>query len=143
VEYAYELKDKRAAELQQIITLMREKGDNLTDQEIEQIIDRARSYGIDVGQLTSEEFRRDLDDPNLTPEQVQRKHFETVFQGYPHGTGPTNLNSGFEVGLRYDARDNPRNTTRGFMLGVNYRLSPTWLGSTTTWHSLFAEGRVF
>src|SRR5262249_2117091 len=65
----------------------------------------------------------------------------TVFTEYPYGTGSSTVSSGVGLNLLFDDRDSPVNAHRGIYANVNYTFSPTWLGSSTRWHSLWLAGR--
>jgi hypothetical protein len=67
----------------------------------------------------------------------------TVFTEYPYGTGSTSINSGVGLNFLFDNRDSPVNAHRGIYANFNYAFSPTWLGSTTSWHSFWLEGRTY
>jgi hypothetical protein len=67
----------------------------------------------------------------------------TVFTEYPYGTGSSSLNSGMGLNFLFDNRDSPVNPHRGVYANLNYAFSPTWLGSNTTWHALWLEGRTY
>jgi hypothetical protein len=45
--------------------------------------------------------------------------------------------------MLFDTRDNTLNPFRGQYLLARIRTSPTWLGSDTTWHSLYLDGRIY
>ena len=65
------------------------------------------------------------------------------FTAYPYGTSGPYSNVGASVDLLYESRDNPVNATRGYYASLTYRAFPTWLGSTTSWQSLYANGRAY
>ncbi|HVP66950.1 MAG TPA: hypothetical protein VMT17_06780 [Anaeromyxobacteraceae bacterium] len=65
------------------------------------------------------------------------------FTSYPYGTGGPYNNVGASVDLLYESRDNPVNATRGYYASATYRAFPTWLGSTTSWQSLYANARAY
>ncbi|HTU02530.1 MAG TPA: hypothetical protein VMG58_11965, partial [Candidatus Sulfotelmatobacter sp.] len=67
----------------------------------------------------------------------------TPFSKYPWGTGSQALSTGPCVNLLYDSRDSDVNPYRGWYADLNYSLLPTWLGSTTGWQSIWAEGRTY
>lgn len=143
VTWFYGVEDTRAKALQDGIQKLRDSGGDLTEEDIAEILRKAEEAGIPIDTLTSEEFIADVKNPDLTPEQVQVKHLQTVFQEYPHGTGSNSLVSGFALTARYDSRDNWRNASKGFFAGVTGGFYPTWLGSTNTWYSLFVDFRTY
>jgi hypothetical protein len=71
------------------------------------------------------------------------KNGPTVFTEYPFGTGRSTVSSGVGANFLFDNRDSPVNAHRGIYANANYTFSPTWLGSTTRWHSLWLEGRTY
>ncbi|MDR3716462.1 MAG: hypothetical protein P4L51_26955 [Puia sp.] len=67
------------------------------------------------------------------------------FTGYHYGTGSSenSLSSGISVNLLYDSRRNPVNPIPGFYGNLVYRFNPTFLGSNSYWHSLYADIRRY
>ncbi len=65
------------------------------------------------------------------------------FSQYPWGTGPSSFSLGPGVRLVLDDRDSVVYPTRGVYANLAYAIAPTWLGSTTSWQSLFAEARTY
>jgi len=65
------------------------------------------------------------------------------FSSYPYGTEGSYNNVGASADVLYEGRDNPVNSTRGYYASLTYRAFPTWLGSTTSWQSLYLNGRAY
>ena len=66
----------------------------------------------------------------------------TPFTSYPWGTQPY-FNSGPSLSLLYDSRDNPVNAHQGTYANLTFRALPTWLGSSTSWQSLYMDFKHF
>jgi len=69
--------------------------------------------------------------------------YPNPFTSYPYGTSGPYRNVGASVDLLYETRDNPVNATRGTHASLTYRAFPTWLGSTSSWQSLYADARTY
>jgi outer membrane protein assembly factor BamA len=68
----------------------------------------------------------------------------TPFLEYNGGrTVTSTTSSGFSLDALYDTRDNPINPTRGALVAGRLAISPTWLGSDTSWQSLQGEARLY
>jgi len=65
------------------------------------------------------------------------------FSTYPYGTSGSYNNVGISADLLLEGRDNPVNATRGYYASVTYRAFPTWMGSSTAWQYLYANGRAY
>ena len=65
------------------------------------------------------------------------------FTSYPYGTAGPYTNLGASLDLLFESRDNPVNATSGYNATLTYRAFPTWLGSTYSWQSLYADGRAY
>jgi hypothetical protein len=65
------------------------------------------------------------------------------FTAYPYGTAGPYSNVGASVDLLFESRDNPVNAAKGYYASLTYRAFPTWLGSTNSWQSLYANGRAY
>jgi len=65
------------------------------------------------------------------------------FTSYPYGTTGPYSNVGASVDLLFESRDNPVNATKGYYASLTYRTFPTWLGSTNSWQSLYANARAY
>jgi len=67
------------------------------------------------------------------------------FTGYPHGTskGSNSRSSGISLNLLYDTRNNDFNPIPGSYANLIYRVNPTFLGSSATWRSLYADFRKY
>jgi Omp85 superfamily domain len=67
----------------------------------------------------------------------------SAFSEYPYGTGSSSFSLGPGVRLVWDDRDSVVYPTRGVYANLAYAFSPTWLGSSNSWQSFFAEGRTY
>jgi len=67
----------------------------------------------------------------------------TDFQQYPYGTGATSLNSSLAANVLYDSRDSPVFATRGFYANLSYAFTPKFLGSDTTWQTMYLDLRTY
>lgn len=65
------------------------------------------------------------------------------FTGYPHGTNSSSISSGVSLNFIFDTRANSINTWDGNYANVQFRVNPTYLGSTTDWESLYMELRRY
>jgi hypothetical protein len=67
------------------------------------------------------------------------------FTGYHYGTGASqySISSGVSLNLLYDSRKNSLNPVPGFYGNVVYRFNPTFMGSSTYWHSLYVDVRKY
>ncbi len=65
------------------------------------------------------------------------------FASYPYGTGSTSFSSSPCLNLLYDDRDSIVSPTRGFYGNLNYSFAPSWLGSDTTWQSVYLDLRTY
>jgi hypothetical protein len=67
------------------------------------------------------------------------------FTGYHYGTGisENSVSSGLTVNLLYDSRKNSINPFPGWYGNLVYRFNPSFLGSTSNWHSLYADLRRY
>ena len=65
------------------------------------------------------------------------------FVGYNYGTGNHSnaFTSGLTLNLLYDTRNNSINPLPGAYFNAVYRINPQFLGSNTTWHSLYLDAR--
>jgi hypothetical protein len=67
----------------------------------------------------------------------------TDFARYPYGTGPSSINSSIALNALYDSRDSPVYPARGFYANLSYVHTPTWMGSDTSWQSLYLDLRGY
>ena len=51
--------------------------------------------------------------------------------------------SGISVNFMFDSRDNPMNAYKGYYFKLNYRMNPTWLGSSRNSTELFFEFKTY
>ena len=67
------------------------------------------------------------------------------FTGYPYGTKPGqhSFSSGITFNLLYDSRTNFFNPLPGIYANIVYRVNPVFLGSNTTWQSLYLDARKY
>ena len=67
----------------------------------------------------------------------------SAFAQYPYGTGSSSFSLGPGVRLAWDDRDSVVYPTRGVYANLTYSFFPTWLGSSNSWQTLFAEARTY
>jgi len=74
------------------------------------------------------------DEPGLQP-----------FTGYKYGTtaGVNSFSSGITLNMLYDTRNNEFNPIPGAYANLIYRINPTYLGSNSTWRSIYADVRKY
>lgn len=65
------------------------------------------------------------------------------FTGYPHGTNSSSISSGLSMNFIFDTRANSINTWDGNYANIQFRINPTYLGSTANWESLYMELRRY
>lgn len=67
------------------------------------------------------------------------------FTGYPYGTseGGESISSGLSLNFIFDTRANSINTLDGNYANLQFRVNPTFLGSTESWQSLYLEVRKY
>lgn len=67
------------------------------------------------------------------------------FTGYPYGTAQhgSSISSGVSLNLIYDTRANSINAWGGNFANLQFRVNPTFLGSTDSWQSLYLEVRRY
>jgi hypothetical protein len=68
-----------------------------------------------------------------------------AFSGYKTGTGDgeNSFSSGFSANLIYDTRNNSINPLPGSFLNVSLRNNPSFLGSKTSWQSVYVDARKY
>lgn len=69
----------------------------------------------------------------------------TEFTGYPQGTdeGGSSTSSGLSLNMIFDTRANSINTWDGSYANLQFRVNPTFMGSTESWQSLYLEVRKY
>lgn len=67
----------------------------------------------------------------------------TDFAKYPWGTGPHSTSSGLCLNLLLDSRDSPIYATRGWYATLSYTFNPDFLGSETTWQTVYLDLRHY
>lgn len=67
------------------------------------------------------------------------------FTEYPYGTAQNgySISSGISLNLIFDTRANSINTWDGNFANLQFRMNPTFLGSTENWQSLYLEVRRY
>lgn len=66
------------------------------------------------------------------------------FTSYEYGTdGPNSFSSGITLNLLYDTRNNEFNPIPGSYANISYRVNSTFLGSNSTWRSLYIDLRKY
>ncbi|MBD1422550.1 BamA/TamA family outer membrane protein [Sphingobacterium chuzhouense] len=67
------------------------------------------------------------------------------FTGYPYGTAQngSSISSGLSLNLIFDTRANSINTWDGNFANLQFRVNPTFMGSTENWQSLYLEVRRY
>ncbi|CAM3985485.1 Surface antigen [Pedobacter westerhofensis] len=68
-----------------------------------------------------------------------------AFSGYKTGTGDgeNSFSSGISANLIYDTRNNAINPLPGSYLNVSIRNNPSFLGSKTSWQSVYVDARKY
>lgn len=74
------------------------------------------------------------DDPSVDLKQ---------FTGYNYGTSGSSVSSGINLDLLYDTRNNSINPLPGSYFNIVYRVNPTFMGSSDSWHSLYLDYRKY
>lgn len=67
----------------------------------------------------------------------------TDFQKYPWGTGSRSTSSGLCLNLLLESRDSPIHATRGWYATLSYTFHPHFLGSETTWQTVYLDVRHY
>ncbi|HYQ81593.1 MAG TPA: hypothetical protein VEP68_08830 [Anaeromyxobacteraceae bacterium] len=67
----------------------------------------------------------------------------TDFAKYPWGTGQHSTSSGLCLNLLFDDRDSPIYATRGWYGTLSYTFNPHFLGSETTWQTVYLDVRHY
>ena len=67
----------------------------------------------------------------------------TDFATYPWGTGEHSTSSGLCLNLLLDSRDSPIAAARGWYANLNYTFNPAFLGSETTWQTVYLDVRTY
>jgi hypothetical protein len=67
----------------------------------------------------------------------------TDFARYPWGTGEHSTSSGLCLNLLFENRDSPIYATRGWYATLSYTFHPAWLGSETTWQTVYLDVRHY
>lgn len=65
------------------------------------------------------------------------------FTAYPYGTDGSSVSSGLSLNFIFDTRANSINTWDGNYANLQFRINPTFLGSTENWQSLYVEVRRY
>jgi outer membrane protein assembly factor BamA len=107
----------------------------------------ARFYGSALKRITPyllAGFGYDLDynidvRPDIDSINIQK------FTGYNYGTAnhSNSFSSGLTLNLLYDTRNNAINPLPGSYFNLVYRVNPQFLGSNSTWHSLYVDARKY
>jgi len=89
---------------------------------------------VGAGYSLDYHFNVKSEDPN----QSLRK-----FSEYNYGTGRHSFSSGLSLDLLYDTRNNSINPLPGAYGSIIYRINPAFLGSNTSWYSLYLDLRKY
>lgn len=65
------------------------------------------------------------------------------FTEYPYGTNGSSISSGVSLNFIFDTRSNSINAWDGNYANLQFRVNPTFLGSTENWKSLYLEVRRY
>jgi outer membrane protein assembly factor BamA len=73
--------------------------------------------------------------PSVSPQKYVRN-----YEGH---TNTSSVSNSLVLNAGYDSRQNSVNPQQGMYMGLVYRYTPTWLGSTSLWHSIYADIRTY
>lgn len=65
------------------------------------------------------------------------------YSGYKYGTGRNSFSSGISLNMVYDTRNNAINPLPGMYGNFVYRINPSFLGSNSTWSSVYLDVRKY
>lgn len=85
--------------------------------------------------IVDENLKIDTTPQQLTPHWIYSKHHDFDTAKYTQ--------SGFSINLMYDSRDNQINAYKGIYALLNYRMNPTWLGSSQNSTELWLEFKSY
>jgi hypothetical protein len=68
---------------------------------------------------------------------------ESAFKRYGVGTGSSSTTSGIGPNFVYDSRANSNNPIDGYYSSLSFRLNPNFLGSSSTWTSIYFDNRKY
>jgi hypothetical protein len=71
------------------------------------------------------------------------KSTESPFKKYGVGTGSSSTTSGIGPNFVYDSRANLNNAIDGLYSSLSFRVNPTFLGSSSTWTSIYFDNRKY
>jgi len=109
-----------------------------------EIANRKVSDNFYVGLGYELDIYKNIEDPNL--DTVSNPKVITSHFGYStlHGFDPQKYTlSGVSINAMFDSRDNQINAYKGYFARINYRMNPTFLGSSQNSTQLWTEFRTY
>jgi hypothetical protein len=95
-------------------------------------------YGLDYYySIKDEDYQAGTDS---TPEFITPHSYYSDSTGFSKSSYTV---SGISLNVLYDTRDNQINPYKGIYANINYRINPTWLGSSQNSSSLWLEFRTY